>query len=190
MLEMMKNPRVMEKAQAEVRRVFSKQRNVDETGLHELKFLKCVIKETLRLHPPGPLLVPRESRESCDINGYFIPAKTKVIINGWAIGRDPRYWSEAERFYPERFIDSSVDFRGTNFELIPFGAGRRICPGISFAIADIELPLAQLLFHFDWKLPHGINHENLNMTESFGMTVRRKGDVYLVPVPFYPCPSM
>ncbi|GMN72139.1 hypothetical protein TIFTF001_051943 [Ficus carica] len=124
-LEMLKNLRVMEKAQVEVRRVFRKQRNVDETGLHKLKFLKCVIKETLRLHPPGPLLIPRESRESCVING-FLPAKTKVIINGWAIERDPRYWSEAERFYPERFDDSSVDFRETNFELIPFGAGRRI----------------------------------------------------------------
>ncbi|PON94055.1 Cytochrome P450, E-class, group I [Trema orientale] len=184
MLEMLKNPRVMEKAQAEVRQAFGRHGNVDEAGLHELKFLKLVIKETLRLHPPGPFLIPRESKESCVINGYYIPAKTKVIVNGWAIGRDPRYWAEAEKFYPERFTNSSVDFRGTSFEYIPFGGGRRICPGISFAIADIELPIAQLLFHFDWKLPSGINHKTLDMTESFGMTVRRKIDLYLIPVPW------
>ncbi|XP_024029895.1 cytochrome P450 71D10 [Morus notabilis] len=186
MLEMLKNPRAMEKAQAEVRKVFGNQGNADETSLHELKFLKMVIKETLRLHPPAPLLLPRESKENCVINGYFIPAKSRVLNNAWAIGRDPNYWSEAERFFPERFIDSSVDFRGNSFELIPFGAGRRMCPGISFGMADIELPLAQLLFHFDWKLPHGIGHEKLDMTESFGLSVRRNGHIYCIPVPFSP----
>ncbi|GMN65687.1 hypothetical protein TIFTF001_034750 [Ficus carica] len=111
MLEMLKNLKVMEKAQA----------------------------ETLRLHPPVPFLLPRESRERCAINGYDVPAKTKVIVIAWAIGRDPRYWTKAEQFYPERFTDSSVDVKGTNFEFIPFSAGRRMCPGISFALADIEL---------------------------------------------------
>ena len=183
MLEMLKNPRLMEKAQAEVRQVFGRKGNVDETCLHELKFLKLIIKETLRLHPPSPFLLPRESRESCVINGYEIPAKTRVLVNAWAIGRDPRYWTEAERFYPERFTDSTIDFRGTNFEFIPFGAGRRICPGISFAIANIELPLAQCLYHFDWKFPSGSTRESLDMTESFGMTVRRKEDLYLIAVP-------
>ena len=148
-----------------------------------------VIKESLRLHPSGPLLFPRESKESCVINGYYIPAKTNVVVNAWAIGRDPRYWTEAEKFYPERFTNSSVDFKGNNFELIPFGAGRRMCPGISFAMADIELTLAQLLFHFNWKLPNGINHESLDMTECFGMTVRRKGDLFLIPVPYNPLSS-
>ncbi|XP_030509811.2 cytochrome P450 71D10 [Cannabis sativa] len=183
MLELLKNPTSMEKAQAEVRQVFGKNNNVDETKLHELKFLKMVIKEIMRLHPPGPFLIPRESKESCVMNGYYIPAKTKVLVHTWAIGRDPKYWSEAEKFYPERFIDSSIDFKGNNFELIPFGAGRRICPGISFALANIELHLAQLLFHFDWKLPNGITHENLDMTEVFGMTVRRKGDLFVIPIP-------
>lgn len=183
MLELLKNPRIMRKAQDEVRQVFGNKGLVDESGLQELKFLKLVIKETLRLHPPGPL-VPRQSIESCVLNGNHIPAKTKVLVNVWAIGRDPRYWIESEKFYPERFLDCGVDFRGANFELIPFGAGKRMCPGISFALANIELPLAKLLYHFDWKLPEGIDHENLDMTERFGLTVRRKEDLYLIPVPF------
>lgn len=186
MSEMLKNPLSMERAQTEVRRVFNQRGNVDETGLHELKYLKAVIKETLRLHPSAPLLLPRESNEQCEIDGYTIPVKTKVMINAWAIGRDPRYWPEAETFDPERFLDSEIDFKGTNFEYIPFGSGRRTCPGISFALANIELPLAQLLYHFNWKLNGGLKLEELDMTEAFGLTVRRKNDLYLVPVPYHP----
>ncbi|XP_004516744.1 cytochrome P450 71D10-like [Cicer arietinum] len=183
MSEMVKNPKVMEEAQAEVRRVYGSKGYVDETELNQLIYLKSVIKETLRLHPPIPLLVPRESREKCQINGYDIPAKTIVAVNVWAIGRDPRYWVEAESFKPERFENSLVDFRGTDFELLPFGAGRRVCPGIIFAIPNIELPLAQLLYHFDWKLPNGLKNEELNMTEQFGITVGRKHDLCLIPIP-------
>ncbi|GMN62237.1 hypothetical protein TIFTF001_031309 [Ficus carica] len=186
MLEMLKDPKIMEEAQAEVRRVFGSKGNVEETkDLDELKFLDSVIKETLRLHPPV-VLIPRESKESCVIDGYEIPAKTKFIVNAWAIGRDPKYWTEPERFQPERFLEStnSVDFKGSDFQFIPIGAGRRMCPGIWFALADVKLPLGQLLFHFDWKLPNGISHENLDMSESFGLTVRRKGDLNLIPIPY------
>ena len=186
MSEMVKNPQVMEKAQAEVRQVFDGKAYVDETYLHELKFLRSVIKETLRLHPPIPLLLPRECRESCDINGYKIPVKTKVIVNAWAIGRDPRYWTEAEKFYPERFLNSSIDYKGTDFEYIPFGAGRRMCPGITFAMANIELPLAQSLYHFDWKLPNGLKQDDLDMTEQFGLSLRRKNNLHLIPMPYHP----
>lgn len=186
MSEMLKNPRVMKKAQDEVRKVFNGKENVDESSLHELNYLKSVIKETLRFHPPVPLLVPRECREDCEINGYDIPAKTKVIVNAWAIGRDPEYWNEAEIFYPERFLDSPVDYKGAHFEFIPFGAGRRMCPGISFALANIELPLAQFLYHFDWELPDGMKEYDLDMAETFGMTVRRKNDLYLIPIPYKP----
>ncbi|KAL5735711.1 hypothetical protein ACOSQ2_030499 [Xanthoceras sorbifolium] len=181
--EMLKNPRVLEKAQAEVRQVFDRKRNVDEASLHDLEYLKLVIKETFRLHPPAPLLLPRECRESCKIDGYDIPIGCRIIVNAWAIGRDPNYWTEAESFYPERFLGSSIDYKGANFELIPFGAGRRICPGISFGIANVELPLAHLLYHFDWKLPNEMKNEDLDMTESFGATVRRKNDLYLIPIP-------
>ncbi|KAH0714272.1 hypothetical protein KY284_007177 [Solanum tuberosum] len=114
-----------------------------------------IVKETLRLHPPIPLSVPRECREETDINGYTIPVKTKVLINVWALGRDPKYWDDTESFKPERFDQCSVDFNGNNFEFLPFGSGRRVCPGISFGLANTYLPLAQLLYHFDWKLPQG-----------------------------------
>ncbi|KAJ9182551.1 hypothetical protein P3X46_006535 [Hevea brasiliensis] len=188
MSEMLRNPTVMEKAQAEVRQVFSGKGHVDEEGLGELNYLKLVVKETLRLHPPLPLLLPRESREQCEINGNRIPIKTKVIVNAWAIGRDPNYWIEAERFNPERFSDSTIDYKGANFEYIPFGAGRRICPGISFGMVNVELPLANLLYHFDWKLPSGMKLEELDMTESFGSVVRRKNDLCLTPTLCHPLP--
>ncbi|KAK2639944.1 hypothetical protein Ddye_027739 [Dipteronia dyeriana] len=186
MSEMLKNPSLMKEAQAEVRRVFDVKGKVDESGIHELKFLKAVIIETLRLHPIAPL-VPRENSDNCQINGYEIPAKTRTIVNAWAIGRDPKSWNEAEKFIPERFLDSPLDYKGTNFSYIPFGAGRRICPGIQFAIPNIELPLAQLLYHFDWKLPNGMKEEDLDMTEAFGVTVRRKNDLMLIPIPYRPC---
>ncbi|XVF77104.1 hypothetical protein PTKIN_Ptkin14bG0013500 [Pterospermum kingtungense] len=182
---MVKNPKVMKKAQTEVRQVFEGKGNVDESGLSELKYLKAVIKETLRLSPPAPFLLPRECNQTCEVNGYEIAAKTRVLINAWAIGRDPGYWPEAESFYPERFLNSSIDYNGTNFEFIPFGAGRRICPGILFAVPNVQLPLAQLLFHFDWKLPDGMKPENLDMTEAVGLSMKRKNDLVLVPTPYH-----
>ncbi|XVF77141.1 hypothetical protein PTKIN_Ptkin14bG0017100 [Pterospermum kingtungense] len=184
MSELLKNPELMKKAQNEVRGVFGKNGKVNEENIHELNFLKLVIKETLRLHPAAPLLIPRECSENCVINGYHIPAKTKVIINAWAIQRDPCNWKEAEEFRPERFLNSSFDFKGTHFEYIPFGSGRRICPGISFGLLSVELSLANLLYHFDWKLPNGLKFEDLDMNESFGVTVRRKNDLFLIPIPY------
>nr|XP_017248492.1 PREDICTED: cytochrome P450 71D10-like isoform X2 [Daucus carota subsp. sativus] len=182
MSELIKNPKVMERAQAEVSEVFKGRETVDETGLDELNYLKLVIKETLRLHPPAPMLIPRECREQCQINGFDIPVKSKVIFNAWAIGRDPRFWDDSESFKPERFQDSPVDFKGTDFQYIPFGAGRRICPGISFAHPNIMLGLAQVLYHFDWKLPGGIKNEELDMTEEFGITLRRKQELNVIPI--------
>jgi cytochrome P450 len=185
MSELVKNPRVMEKAQKEVRQVFNDIGTIpDEASLHDLKFLKLVIKETLRLHPSAPL-IPRECGKSCNvINGYDIHVKSKVLINAWAIGRDPNYWNEPERFYPERFINVSTDFKGSDFEFIPFGAGKRMCPGMLFAIANIEFPLAHMLYHFDWKPADGLEPENLDMTESLGASVKRKRDLNLIPIPY------
>ncbi|XP_039687149.1 cytochrome P450 71D10 [Medicago truncatula] len=185
MSELIKNPQVMEKAQAEVRSVYKEKGYVDESSLHKLKYLKSIIKETFRLHAPSPLLLPRQCSEKCEINGYEIPAKSKVIVNSCSICRDSRYWIEAEKFYPERLIDCSVDYKGVDFEFIPFGAGRRICPGIIFGIANIEISLANLLFHFDWKMPNGNNADELDMIESFGLAVRRKHDLWLVPTTYH-----
>ncbi|KAL2453754.1 Cytochrome [Abeliophyllum distichum] len=138
MATMMKHPRVMEKAQREVRQAFKGNKKISHSDIQNLSYLKMVIKESLRLYPPGPLLGPRLSRAKCTIDGYDIPANTIAIINGWAIGRDPEYWDNPEVFEPERFNNISTTFTGANFELIPFGAGRRMCPGISFGLASIE----------------------------------------------------
>ncbi|CAN1224286.1 Premnaspirodiene oxygenase [Linum perenne] len=182
MAELMRNPRVMQKVQKE-------KRTVDEESIHELKYLELVIQESLRLHPSLPLLLPRENHERAEIMGYEIQPKTKVIINSWAIGRDPRYWVEPEKFYPERFLieeATNKNYKGTdNFEYIPFGAGRRMCPGISYASAIMKLTLANMLFHFDWKLQVGLNPENLDMTERFGASVRRDGILSLIPVAYH-----
>ncbi|KAK2399765.1 hypothetical protein P8452_06881 [Trifolium repens] len=180
MAELVRDLRVMKKARYEVREIFNK-KGIGENNINELKYLKLVVKETLRLHPPSPLLLPRECGQACEIDGYHIPAKSKVMVNAWAIGRDPKYWSEPERFYPERFVDSSIDYKGTNFEYIPFGAGRRICPGSTFGLISVELTLALLLYHFDWKLPNEMKGEDLDMAEQFGANVKRKNDLYLIP---------
>uniref|UniRef100_A0A7N2L3J2 Cytochrome P450 n=1 Tax=Quercus lobata TaxID=97700 RepID=A0A7N2L3J2_QUELO len=185
MSELLRNPKVMEKAQAEVCKVIEGKRKIEYIDTQKLDYVKLVVKETLRLHPPGTL-IPRECRERCEINGYDIPTKTKVIVNLWAIGRDPDYWVNVDCFQPERFHGSSVDFKGNDFEFLPFGAGRRMCPGITFASAIIELALAQLLYHFDWKLPNEVKPEELDMTENFGSTCRRKNDLYLNVTPRFP----
>ena len=186
MIEMIRNPRIMKKAQDEVREVFKMKGRVDENYINELDYLKSVVKETLRLHPSVPLLLPRECGKACEINGYHIPIKTKVVVNAWAIARDPNYWTEPEKFYPERFIDNAIDYKGSNFEYIPFGAGRRMCPGSTFGLRNVELALAMLLYHFDWKLPGGIKSEELDMTEQFGVTMRRKDDLLLLPFVYHP----
>nr|AGN04218.1 cytochrome P450 [Salvia miltiorrhiza] len=181
MSELIRNPSKLNKAQEEVRKVFDDKGYIDEDKFDELKYLKLIIKETLRLHPPLPFLVPRINAERCEINGYEIPAKTTVIVNAWALGRDPKYWKDADKFIPERFEESSHDFKGNNLEYLPFGAGRRMCPGMSFGLANIELPLAMLLYHFDWKMPKGIQNKDLDMAEAFGVTVRKKHHLHLIP---------
>ncbi|CAI0374059.1 unnamed protein product [Linum tenue] len=184
MSEMIKNPRILLQAQSEVRRVFKLKGDVDVTQLHELYYLQSVIKETLRLHPPGPLLIPRECGEDCEIDGFQVKAKEKAIVNIWAISRDPKYWNDPEEFRPERFVDNPIDFKGSNFEFLPFGSGRRICPGIAFSMANIELSLANFLYHFDWELPSDVKIENLDMTELYGFAVRKKHNLKVIPIPY------
>ncbi|KAK2989565.1 hypothetical protein RJ640_018327 [Escallonia rubra] len=180
--EMIRHPTVMEKAQAELRQALGKKKIIYEADIRGLSYLKLVIKETLRLHPASPFL-PRECREQCEIDGYIIPKKTRVIVNVWAIGTDPEYWHNAEQFQPERFENNSIEFTGSNLEYIPFGAGRRMCPGLGFGLANVELPLAQLLYHFNWNLPVGSQPEELDMSETFGASVGRKYDLRLIATP-------
>ncbi|XP_024163514.2 desmethyl-deoxy-podophyllotoxin synthase [Rosa chinensis] len=198
MSELLRNPRVMKKAQSEVRQSVlltseRKKSTIEDTTSdnvhHKLDYLRSIVKETLRLHPPTPLL-SRESRERCEVDGYELPAKTKAIINVWALARDPEQWGDdADSFKPERFLHDSmtakIDFRGNNFELLPFGAGRRICPGMSFANAVIEPTLFQLLYRFDWELADGIKPDELDMTESWGATCRKRDDLYVIATPHF-----
>ncbi|KAH6838124.1 hypothetical protein C2S53_001215 [Perilla frutescens var. hirtella] len=188
MAEMLNNPRVLKRAQDEVREVFDSKKNVNESYFDELKYLKLVIKETLRRHPPAPLLLPRESRERCEINGFEIPAGTRVLVNVWAMGRDPEYWEDPESFKPERFVEKAVDFKGNSYEYIPFGAGRKMCPGITFGLANVEMPLAMFLYYFDWILPHGIKPEDLDMTEFNGVENRKKHNLCAIPLLRRPLP--
>ncbi|KAF8731917.1 hypothetical protein HU200_015863 [Digitaria exilis] len=167
MSEIMRNPRVMEKVQDEVRRVLKGQDRVTEDCLSSLHYLHLVIKETLRLHPPVPLLLPRQCRSPCQILGFDIP-----------IGA----MDAPEEFMPEQFECKDVDFKATDFKHIRFGAGRRMCPGSTFGLANVDLVLASRLYHFNWKLPYGTMPEDLDMTEVLGVTTRRKADLLLVPV--------
>ncbi|GAV57514.1 p450 domain-containing protein [Cephalotus follicularis] len=174
MTELLRHPKIMKELQNEVRTIAGDKLNITEDDLDKLRYLKAVIKETLRLHPPIPLLVPRESNQDVKIKGYDIEAKTQVFVNAYAIGRDPTSWEHAEEFLPERFLDNSIDVRGHDFQLIPFGAGRRGCPATEFAMAINELALANLMHKFDWALPGGARGEDLNMAESTGSTIHRK----------------
>ncbi|XP_034215493.1 cytochrome P450 71A1-like [Prunus dulcis] len=183
MTELLMNPKVLERAQAEVRGVVGERRVVLESDLPQLDYMKAVIKEIFRLHPPAPVLVPRESMEDVTIDGYDILAKTRIFVNAWAIGRDPESWENPEAFEPERFIGSTIDFKGQDFELIPFGAGRRGCPAITFGTATIELALAQLLHTFDWELPPDTAAKDLDMTEVFGITMHRIANLIVVARP-------
>lgn len=142
-----------------------------------------VIKETFRLHPVAPLLVPRESMEDIVINGYYIPKKSRVLINSWTLGRDPNSWSEnVEEFVPERFIHKSVDYFGHDYEFLPFGSGRRICPGMHLGLINVRQIVAQLVHCFDWELPNGMSLGDLNMDEKFGLTLPRAQHLRATPV--------
>ncbi|RLM66726.1 hypothetical protein C2845_PM16G05180 [Panicum miliaceum] len=184
MAELMLHPEAMAKLQHEVRSGTPKGRNAtNEDDLTGMTYLKAVIKETLRLHPPSPLLLPHLSLEDCDVEGFRVPAGTTVLVNVWAIGRDPKLWDAAEEFMPERFVQNGeakgVDFRGKDFQLLPFGSGRRMCPGMNFATASIEIMLANLVYHFDWGLPKGV--DKVDMAEVSGLTVGRKEKLLLIP---------
>ncbi|KAK7362877.1 hypothetical protein VNO77_05002 [Canavalia gladiata] len=172
-MELLKHPTVMHKLQDEVRGVVGNRSHINEEDLDHMSYLKAVIKETLRIHPPLPLLLPRNSSKDIKVNGYDIEADTEVLVNAWAIARDPSFWDQPLEFKPERFLNNSIDFKGHDFEFIPFGAGRRGCPGALFALATIEMVIANLVHQFDWELHSGAVGEDLD-SETIGIVVHRK----------------
>lgn len=181
MSELLRNPGVMKKVQEELEKAVGLARPVEESDLQNLSYLAMVIKETLRLHPVVPMLIPHESIEESTVGGFHIPRKSRVIVNVWAIGRDPVSWPDPEKFWPERFEGRDVDVRGRNFELIPFGSGRRSCPGLQLGWTAVQFVLAQLVHCFDWELPGGMLPGNLDMTEEFGLTTPRAKHLLAVP---------
>ncbi|XP_070018328.1 geraniol 8-hydroxylase-like [Nicotiana sylvestris] len=173
MAEIMKQPEIMEKAQAELAKVIGKGKIVEEADLSQLPYLQCIIKETLRMHPPVPFLVPRKVEQDVELCDFIIPKGSQVLVNAWAIGRDSTSWEDPLVFKPERFWISDVDMRGQDFELIPFGAGRRICPGLSLALRMVPVMLGSLLNSFNWKLEAGLAPKDLDMEEKFGITLAK-----------------
>ncbi|KAF4346228.1 hypothetical protein G4B88_021774 [Cannabis sativa] len=169
---LLNNPQVLKKVQEELDLHVGKDRQVDDSDIKNLVYLQAIVKETLRLYPAGPLLGPREALEDCTVAGYHVPAGTRLVVNVWKIQRDPRVWSNPEKFEPERFLTSHahVDMRGQQFELIPFGSGRRSCPGASFAIQVLHLTLARLLQGFEFKNPVD-GPISIDMSESPGLTI-------------------
>ncbi|KAL5751719.1 hypothetical protein ACOSQ2_022226 [Xanthoceras sorbifolium] len=164
--ELIKYPRIMKKVQNELENVVGKDKMVEESDLDNLEYLDMVIKESLRFHPVAPLLVSHESREDCIVN---------------AIGRDPEVWNDPDNFYPERFAESNIDLYGQDFQLIPFGSGRRSCAGMQLGLTVVRLVLAQLIHCFDWELPDGMVTTELDMTKHFGLVTCKAKHLLVIP---------
>ncbi|CAL4913549.1 unnamed protein product [Urochloa decumbens] len=168
MAELLQNPSSMTKARDELAQVIGSKQEVEESDIGQLKYLQAIVKETFRLHPPAPLLLPRQAETATEIGGHTVPKGARVLVNVWAIGQDPELWSEPEKFMPERFLEKEMDFRGKDFVLLPFGSGRRICPGMPLADRMVHLMLATLLHRFEWRLPAEVGEKGVDMSEYFG----------------------
>ncbi|XP_071715564.1 cytochrome P450 Tp4149-like [Rutidosis leptorrhynchoides] len=171
--ELIRHPRVMKKLQHEITETVQGRSMVAEEDLEKMHYLKAIIKKSMRLHMPAPLLAPRISTQDVKLMGYDISAGTQVIINSWAIARDPNFWEEPEEFRPERFVESSISYKGVNYGWLVFGGGRRICPGIQFAGVGMELAIANIVYKFNLALPKGLKPEDLDMSEKFSISVGR-----------------
>ncbi|PKI37722.1 hypothetical protein CRG98_041873, partial [Punica granatum] len=187
--ELMNNPSVLEKAKQEIKNVVGSTRLVQESDTPSLPYIEAIIKETFRFHPPVPM-VNRKAVEEAVINGYRIPAGSLLFINNWAIGRDPEVWERPMEFEPERFLGKSeseaMDVKGHNYELLPFGSGRRACPGISLAMLELSVTLAAMIQCFDWKpcSPGGEILQTIDMSERPGLTAPRANDLICLPIAY------
>ncbi|WZZ56055.1 hypothetical protein YC2023_056162 [Brassica napus] len=177
MAELLTNPETMAKAQAEIERMIGQNGFLQEPDVSEMPYLQAVVKETFRLHPAVPLLIPRKAETDVEIFGFLVPKDAQVLVNVWAIGRDPGVWENPNQFEPERFLGKDIGVKGRDYELTPFGAGRRICPGLPLALKTVSLMLVSLLYSFDWKLPNAVN-----MDETFGITLHKANSLHAVPV--------
>ncbi|XAR62956.1 hypothetical protein NMG60_11022711 [Bertholletia excelsa] len=175
MAEVIKHPRVLRKIQEELDSVVGPNRMVDESDLAHLNYLRCVVRETFRMHPAGPFLIPHEATRATEINGYHIPAKTRVFINTHGLGRNTAVWDDVDKFRPERHAlpnGSRVEIsHGADFKILPFSAGKRKCPGAPLGVALVLMALARLFHSFDWFPPAGLSAEDIDTCEIYGMTM-------------------
>ncbi|CAL4977145.1 unnamed protein product [Urochloa decumbens] len=191
LVELLRHPAAMAAAAAELDRVVGRERWATESDLPGLPYVEAVVKETMRLHPVGPLLIPHHAREDTVVAGYDVPAGARLLVNMWAVGRDPASWPEEPgAFRPERFLAGGgaegVDVRGAHFQLLPFGAGRRMCPAHSLAMKEMVGAMANLVHGFSWRLPEGVAPVDLSMEEFFGLNVSRKEPLVAVAEPRLP----
>lgn len=185
MAEMLQHPMVLRKVQEELTKIVGLNSSVEEAHLSELKYLKAVVKETLRLHPALPLLVPHCSSKSASVGGYTIPKGSQIFLNVFAIQRDPQLWEAPLEFKPGRFMRGSsaeqVEYWGNHLHFLPFGSGRRICAGLPLAGRMVVHVLASLLHAFEWSLPNGV--EEVDLSEKFGLVVKKAKPLFAVPSP-------
>ncbi|GAB2218327.1 hypothetical protein Droror1_Dr00001547 [Drosera rotundifolia] len=182
MAELLHNPEKLKKAKQELMEVIGKGNLVEEAEIAKLPYLQAVMKETFRMHSPIPMLAPRKAANDIEIAGYTILKDTQVLVNVWAIARDPSLWHNPDSFEPERFLGSELDVRGRHFELLPFGAGRRICPGLPLAVRMLQLMLGNLIHSFDWELENEITPEAMDMEENFSFTLHKARPLLAIPV--------
>ncbi|XP_054810774.1 LOW QUALITY PROTEIN: geraniol 8-hydroxylase-like [Prosopis cineraria] len=180
MTEIMSNPDMMKRIQQELESVVGKNNVVEESHIHKLPYLHAILKETLRLYPVIPLLVPHCPSETTTIGGYTIPKGSRVFVNVWAIHRDPFVWDNPLHFDPSRFLDSRLDFRGNDFSYLPFGSGRRICAGIALAEKNLLYFVATLMHSFDWRVPQG---QKLDISVKFGIVLKKRTPLIAIPTP-------
>ncbi|XP_047968900.1 ferruginol synthase-like [Salvia hispanica] len=181
MTELLFNPDKLKKLKEEIKSVVGEKGQIREADIAHLPYLQAVVKETLRFHPPGPLLLPRRSEADQEVNGYVIPKGAQILFNVWAMGKDPSIWTDPERFEPERFLEKKVDFKGQHFELIPFGAGRRICPGMPLATRILQMTTAVLVHNFEWRLEKDKDHAD-HKGEVLAMALRRETPLRAIPI--------
>ena len=170
MSELLRHPKVMKKAQAELDAIVGCDRRVHELDISKLSYIQAIVKESLRLHPPVPMLAPHMSMTATKALGYDIPANSWLVVNIWAIGRDESTWEKPLEFIPERFLEgnnphASVDLQGHHYELLPFGSGRRACPGMALGTLLLQMCIANLLHAFDWSPPNGKQIDDIDMSE-------------------------
>ncbi|KAF5458727.1 hypothetical protein F2P56_022737 [Juglans regia] len=186
MSELLKQPHLIIKAREELDRIIGKDRWVEEKDIAQLPYIDAIMKETMRKHPVAAMLPPHLALEDCDIAGYHISKGTRVVINTWSIGRDPSIWDAPEEFRPERFIEKAIDVKGQDFTLLPFGSGRRMCPGYSLGLRLTMATLANMIHGFEWKLSDNMKPEDLSMEEAYGLATTRKFPLVVVMKPRLP----